>query len=66
MKNTPKRIIDAIPTDVVESVKELNKTIDRLVSMKPQLRRLSKIIADYDRRANPKILVVPKKSNWQK
>lgn len=66
MKNTPKRIIDAIPTDVVESVKELNKTIDRLVSMKPQLRRLSKIIADYDRLANPKILVVPKKSNWQK
>ena len=53
----------SLPSDAVASVKELNESIDRFVSMKPLLQRLAKIMADYEKLTIPKMPVALKKSN---
>ena len=59
-------ITDAFPKEAVESIKKLYETIDHLVSMKPMLMRVSKIMADLDKLTSPGISVPRRKPNGKK
>ena len=60
MKNRKPTV--SFPNDVIASVKELSETIDRLVSMKPFLHKLSKSMANLDKLTKPNVFVPSKKS----
>lgn len=61
MKN--RKPTDSFPNDVIASVRELNETIDQLVSMKPLLQKLSKIRDNLDKLTKPNVFDPSKISN---